>query len=89
MTNEEKAQLEDEVNWGQHARSAYDIYLKHFIDKQKEYCYSQFGEIHCNSIADLQTIKYLLDSITHLEDSILSDMTTGKLASKQLEEDNG
>lgn len=89
MTNEEKAQLEEEKRIGYNARSSYDMYLKHFIDKQKEYCYSQFRDINCNSMADLQTIKYLLDSITLLEDSILSDMTTGKLASKQLEEYNG
>jgi hypothetical protein len=85
MLNEEQLQFEEEERMGLQARSAYDNYVKTFLNKQKEYCYSQFRETHCNSISDLQTIKYLLDSITTLENAILSDMITGKLATKQLD----
>lgn len=88
MTNIEQDQLEDEVRWSNHAKSAYESYLKQFIEKQRQYCYDQFAEISCNNVNDIQTIKYLLDSINHLENSIRGDMETGKLARIQLEGKN-
>jgi hypothetical protein len=85
MNDDELYGLEREVKLANHAKSAYDLYLKKFIDDQKHYCYTQFEEIHCNEIEDLQTIKYLLDSVIHLENSIKSDIETGKLAQMQLQ----
>lgn len=86
MTNEELEKLDDEVKWGQHARSAYDNYLKHIFDQQNEYAITQFKAIDARKTEDLLVLKYLIDSISTIENAVLSDISTGKMALKQLEQ---
>jgi hypothetical protein len=78
--------LQEEVNIGNRAQQAYDIYLKDYFDKFQSNVAKQLyvNDIVCD---DILVIKYQITAIKALEEIILRDIETGKLAFKQLSEE--
>ena len=75
--------LHEEVNIGNRAQQAYDIYLKDYFDKFQS---SIAKQLYVNDLAcdDILIIKYQITAIKALEEIILRDIETGQLAFKQL-----
>jgi hypothetical protein len=75
--------LHEEVNIGNRAQQAYDIYLKDYFDKFQS---SVAKQLYVNDLAcdDILIIKYQITAIKALEEIILRDIETGQLAFKQL-----
>ena len=78
--------LHEEVNIGNRAQQAYDIYLKDYFDKFQS---SVAKQLYVNDLTtdNILTIKYQITAIKALEEIILRDIETGKLAFKQLSEE--
>ena len=78
--------LHEEVNIGNRAQQAYDIYLKDYFDKFQS---SVAKQLYVNDLAcdDILVIKYQITAIKALEEIILRDIETGQLAFKQLSEE--
>ena len=78
--------LHEEVNIGNRAQQAYDIYLKDYFDKFQG---SVAKQLYANDLAcdDILIIKYQITAIKALEEIILRDIETGQLAFKQLSEE--
>jgi hypothetical protein len=78
--------LHEEVNIGNRAQQAYDIYLKDYFDKFQ----SNVGkQLYVNDLTanDILAIRHQITAIKVLEEIILRDIETGKLAFKQLSEE--
>ena len=75
--------LHEEVNIGNRAQQAYDIYLKDYFDNFQS---SIAKQLYVNDLAcdDILIIKYQITAIKALEEIILRDIETGQLAFKQL-----
>ena len=75
--------LHEEVNIGNRAQQAYDIYLKDYFDKFQS---SVAKQLYVNDLAcdDILIMKYQITAIKALEEIILRDIETGQLAFKQL-----
>lgn len=78
--------LHEEVNIGNRAQQAYDIYLKDYFDKFQS---SIAKQLYVNDLAcdDILIMKYQITAIKALEEIILRDIETGQLAFKQLSEE--
>lgn len=78
--------LQEEVNIGNRAQQTYDIYLKDYFDKFQNNVVHQLyaNDLTCD---DILVIKYQITAIKALEEIILKDIETGKLAFKQLSEE--
>ena len=78
--------LHEEVNIGNRAQQAYDIYLKDYFDKFQS---SVAKQLYVNDLVcdDILIIKYQIIAIKALEEIILRDIETGQLAFKQLSEE--
>ena len=78
--------LHEEVNIGNRAQQAYDIYLKDYFDNFQS---SITKQLYANDLAcdDILIIKYQITAIKALEEIILRDIETGQLAFKQLSEE--
>ena len=78
--------LHEEVNIGNRAQQAYDIYLKDYFNKFQS---SVAKQLYVNDLAcdDILIIKYQITAIKALEEIILRDIETGQLAFKQLSEE--
>jgi hypothetical protein len=89
MINDETLEhLEDDVKLGDNAQTAYDLYLKRFIELQQEHAWQAFKDLQASNIDGLQTCKFLNEAIMHLEEAILQDIASGRLAKIQLGENN-
>lgn len=78
--------LHEEVNIGNRAQQAYDIYIKDYFDSFQSNVSKQ---LYANYLTadDILDIKYQITAIKALEEIILRDIETGKLAFKQLSEE--
>ena len=78
--------LHEEVNIGNRAQQAYDIYLKDYFDIFQSNVSKQLyaNDITANDILD---IRHQITAIKALEEIVLRDIETGKLAFKQLSEE--
>ena len=78
--------LHEEVNIGNRAQQAYDIYLKDYFDKFQS---SVAKQLYINDLTtdNILTIKYQIIAIKALEEIVLRDIETGQLAFKQLSEE--
>ena len=78
--------LHEEVNIGNRAQQAYDIYLKDYFDNFQS---SIAKQLYVNDLAcdDILIIKYQITAIKAMEEIILRDIETGQLAFKQLSEE--
>ena len=78
--------LHEEVNIGNRAQQAYDIYLKNYFDIFQ----SNVGkQLYANDLIanDILAIRHQITAIKVLEEIVLRDIETGKLAFKQLSEE--
>lgn len=78
--------LHEEVNIGNRAQQAYDIYLKNYFDIFQ----SNVGkQLYANDLTanDILAIRHQITAIKALEEIVLRDIETGKLAFKQLSEE--
>ena len=78
--------LHEEVNIGNRAQQAYDIYLKDYFDSFQ----SNVGkQLYANDLTanDILAIRHQITAIKALEEIILRDIETGQLAFKQLSEE--
>lgn len=88
LSEEQKAQLNNEISRSRRARQAYDVYVKEHISIVVDKIYAS---IEACSVADIDTLKELkglLTAIRSLESSILSDIDTGRMAEATLENEN-
>lgn len=78
--------LHEEVNIGNRAQQAYDIYMKEYFDKFQS---SVAKRLYMADLTtdDILTIKYEINAIKNIEEVILRDIETGQLAFKQLSEE--
>ena len=78
--------LHEEVNIGNRAQQAYDIYLKDYFDSFQSNVSKQ---LYANDITanDILAIRHQITAIKALEEIILRDIETGQLAFKQLSEE--
>ena len=78
--------LHEEVNIGNRAQQAYDLYMKDYFDKFQN---SVAKQLYANDLTtdNILVIKYQITAIKALEEIILRDIETGKLAFKQLSEE--
>ena len=78
--------LHEEVNIGNRAQQAYDIYLKDYFDIFQ----SNVGkQLYVNDLTanDILAIRHQITAIKALEEIVLRDIETGQLAFKQLSEE--
>jgi hypothetical protein len=78
--------LHEEVNIGNKAQQAYDVYMKDYFDKFQR---SVANQLYINDLTtdNILTIKYQIIAIKALEEIVLRDIETGQLAFKQLSEE--
>jgi hypothetical protein len=78
--------LHEEVNIGNKAQQAYDVYMKDYFDKFQS---SVAKQLYINDLTtdNILIIKYQITAIKALEEIILRDIETGQLAFKQLSEE--
>lgn len=79
--------LNEEAGIGRNAQKAWDVYVKDFIIKRNNEIFESF----CNAMNDEEviSIKKEHNALAELENSLRSDIVTGKMAQKQLDDDNG
>ena len=78
--------LESNVDLGDKAEKAYNLYVKDFIEDSRESISLAFEELSISDIEGLQTLKLMQHSIGSLEKRIFKDMDSRKLAQMQLNE---
>ena len=83
MNEDQLAQLELEAAIGRRAKSAYDGYLKEYVEIQNKELYERFISDSV-STQEAINIKISQSAFNALERGILSDIETGKLAEIQL-----
>lgn len=88
LTDQQRAQLSDEVRLGRQAQQAYDVYVKRHIDSTVQNIYEGIEVLSVTQKEELIELKGLLTAIRGLEMSVLRDIETGKLAAIQLENTN-
>lgn len=75
--------LNEEVREGHKAQTAYELFLKGFIEIQRQQCYNQF--ISVDSDESALFIKQYAGALTALETELLSTIDSGNMAKQQLE----
>ena len=88
MTSEDKSKRIEEVKRGTLAKNAYDSYLKDFIDEQMQALYDGFVQVADLTEDKIFNIRQIHLTLSALQKKIDSDINTGMMASKQLEEMN-
>ena len=86
MINEEKLKRIAEIKKGNQAKSAYDSYIKEFIDSQLKALYTGFISDSLLSDEKILNIRQIHATLNALEKAINCDIQTGMMASKQLED---
>tara|TARA_B110000503_G_scaffold53746_1_gene86257 strand:+ start:2039 stop:2302 length:264 start_codon:yes stop_codon:yes gene_type:complete len=78
--------LHEEVNIGNRAQQAYDVYIKDYFDNFQS---SIAKQLYANDLTadDILAIRHQITAIKALEEIILRDIETGQLAFKQLSEE--
>jgi hypothetical protein len=83
--NSKENKLHEEVRRGKTAQHVYDIYIKEHINIAVSDIYTNIELLSISETEKLIEFKRLLASIRGLERAIFNDIETGKLAQKQLE----
>jgi len=85
--DELKVRLGKEAEKGRNARVAYNKFIKSFIAERKESIFQMFEDLDpFNKSTDIVNLRITLGAIKSLEEEILSVITTGEIASKQLKQ---
>jgi len=84
MNSDIEAQLDREVHQGELARKAYSYWVMAYISGQQKVLFDEFKN---SNFGAYNNIHARINAINELERSILSDIETGEMASKQLKGD--
>jgi len=84
MTPEQKEQLENEQVIGTRANNAYEAYIKDFCEQKRMALFMAFSNLPLTAESEIMETKRMLYAIDTLENDIVSQIDTGKLASKSL-----
>jgi hypothetical protein len=79
--------LEVEASKGEQAQRVWEYHVKPFFDAKNVELYEFFIESNTSSEKDLLLIKLQVNALQSLKDHFYSYITTGQMASKQLEEE--
>jgi hypothetical protein len=82
LTSEQEAQLGNESAIGTRAVAAYNGYIKEFVAEQNKAIFDAFTS--SQNLNDLPKLKEYQLAIASLEQAVLTDIETGKLAIMQL-----
>lgn len=85
LTDEQVAQLSNEIAQARKARQAYELYIKDHISTTVDNIYAGIESCASNDSVTLSTLKGLLTAVRGLERSVLNDIDTGALAEATLE----
>lgn len=88
LTDQNRAQLSEELRLGRLAQQAYDCYVKQHIANIVDNIYTSFESLSITQKEELAELKGLLTAVRGLEMSITRDIETGKLAAMQLQMEN-
>ena len=80
-------QLRQEIEKGNRAIHAYEMYVKEFIERVEADLYQQFLSVSTQEENTILEIKRLSTALAALKHAILQDIETGKLAEKQLSDE--
>lgn len=86
MNNPYTEQFEKERDLGMKAEKAYNDFISAFIANKRKALFQNFCDISIINTESLMETKRLMTVLDSLEDEILNIITTGKLASRSLEE---
>lgn len=86
MTPEQREQLEHEQAAGVKAGHAYDHYIRDFCEQKRMALFMAFSNLPLTAEDEIMETKRMLYAIDTLENEIVSEIDTGKLASKALNE---
>lgn len=79
-----QGQLAKELRKGRLAKMAYDSYLREYLEDSKQAVFDSF-ELADSEADNLVQLKYCLEAIKSLENTVKQDIISGELAEKQLE----
>jgi len=83
-----KEKLEFEAARGEQYKRIMEVYIEPFIASKQEQLFQSFIDSSTENPELLQLIKLQSNALASLSDEFKSHITTGELASKQLNEDN-
>lgn len=86
MTPEQLEQLETERAAGVRAQQAYDHYIKEFCEQKRMALFMAFSNLPLTAEDEIMETKRMLYAVDTLENDIISEIDTGKMASKALNE---
>jgi hypothetical protein len=84
MTQEQLDQLEREKAAGTKAQRAYKGYIKNFCQFKRESLFMAFSELPLTAEKEIMEVKRMLFAIDTLDNDILSEIETGRLATISL-----
>jgi len=85
MIEEHLEIIERDIEYGKKASTAYDLYIRDFIADARNRIFEAFEELSITDAEGLLQLKLMQSSIKALEDSVLRDIESKKLAEKQLQ----
>lgn len=88
MNENEQDILEQEVESARRAEQAYNLYLKEYIRLQNEFLFAKFIDPNTSS-EEAIAIRHTQRAFNALQEGILQDIETGKLATISLNKLNG
>ena len=86
LTPEQVDQLTNEQVLGKKSKSIYDAYIKDFCEAKRDILFESFRALPLSAEQDLMEVKRMLYAIDTLEEEIVSQIQTGEMASKTLNE---
>lgn len=79
--------LAEQVAKGHRAKQAYDGYIAGFVEKYKGHLLNHFLQVHSGDMDTIMEIKRLLTALATMEQEVLNDIDSGRMAEKQLATD--
>lgn len=86
LTPEQVEQLQVEQVLGKKAKNVYDTYIQDFCKAKRDILFESFRALPLSAEEDLMEIKRMLYAVDTLEEEIVSQIQTGKMASQTLNE---
>jgi len=84
VSPEQKEQLENEQIKGSAAERVYNAYIKDFCEQKRMSLFMAFSNLPLTAEDQIMETKRMLYAIDTLESEIVSEIDTGKMASKAL-----
>lgn len=84
LTQEQRIQLENERVLGKKAKAAYTAYIEEFCQLKRESLFMAFSQLPLTAEKEMMEIKRMLYAIDTLEEDIIGQINTGRMASESL-----